>query len=563
MGVETGSQAGPKEDSSGPNYEAVIPEDNWLGVTSEELESMPPDLSKKIAVKVLKPTSLIERDDLSQLHDEITAARLDGTVREDYAAYFLAMIAERAEELHTAQFSAHEYSMKTTDLALIHNEERQDPINVAFRLESLTQQPWFLEAPESFQTQVTARVRLLGAAGIKRAGKLEDIVNNPSLTMRREEFKELMKCEGVWFSLQQMFNDLFEQDGTKEEKGYFAIKLKMTNPEGKVDFRRATDILNRIDEYRKELREKLMLEKGLSETDARRAVAVAYNLLFIGDAIESADKDRVAYDFVTFSSPDRAFFHPASQARAKWGIIGDVEEGHDPEKLGYDEKWGGNIGDWVIFRRETDPKFGERLLTEERIPPFTKLPFPETMMVSLFEFVEVENNQGEEINFAEALLTGDIDIGELDLDSLNAEVFGTWRDTARTVYSVYKFLTSETVGGRTPDFDFTELRGALHKLIKPGSNLPLQEVYQDPEYIAWCILGYYGLDLATSTPMVERLSLGSTSEENYTHFLKSKVFRQLGVSRDIVQEVSRLIAASDSALQRSMKRSLKSLLENW
>jgi hypothetical protein len=541
-----------------PDYSAVLPEDNWLGVTPEELGSFQQDLAKEIAIKASKPTDLLSPADLSVLHDRVTLAMLDEVVHPDIGAYYLATIAEVAEEMKSEQLSPHEYSMKTADLALIHDEERQNPVNPDFRLPALQQEPWFLESPEDFQTQVTARVQLLAAVGVKLRGRLDDIVKNEALTMKKKEFKELIRCEGVWPSLCQIFQDLFEED--PEASGYFGIRLKMPNREigdrdPEEDPANAPNILKRIDDYKTELRQKLE-GQGYSRIDAKRAVAVAYNLLYIGDAIESADKGKNAGDFVTFNPSARVFYHPADQARGKWGIVKEGEE----EQVGFDEDWGGNIGDWTISRREVDQNFRENLTRRQEIPPFTKLPFPETMMISLYEFIKINDDQGEEISLAQALLDG-LDLESLNLEGLDPDVFATWRDSARTVHAFYKFLTNE--GPQNNDFDFTDLRGTLSKLTNPKSKLPLQEVYSDPEYIAWCILGYYGLDLSTSTPLVSLHSLGIVHEMSYTHMLNLNAFRQLGISRKTLREVKRLTGALMLPKVRSIQRNFKAFFENF
>jgi len=402
-----------------------------------------------------------------------------------------------------------------------------------------TQPPaWYRNLSEKWQEVIRARIAILMGCYIKRKSGHRDLaamVDNEEVRIERDALDTMWReMPGFRTAVATILEDLFEirkefPPGLehKEENGVYLMVLK----EG------AREILERFADYKKKL--VALLEDYLKRnpqllkveeapqfsprTAARAAVAAAWNLFFVGNAVDSgdqgdlskieeirrktkiSDKDlknnptvgRKVGNSTVFGEQARAMMLPFDKAWAKAVRTED--------RVGTEETWLEKLGDYIAERIRHDPKFREEFFKRERRI------VPQRLFASWFDLTTFEGEEiGEkDVSLGVKLCTAakhPVGVGELwdfsnhqeidfrDLKS--SELWGEYADAWDSSRKVY-----EMIGGKKPlkmenAAEWTQtLANALSKLRRT----PLVPYYSDPQILLSCIAGSVGLTEFTNS----------------------------------------------------------------
>lgn len=320
---------------------------------------------------------------------------------------------------------------------------------------------WYKKLPRRERDLRQVRAKLLNGVAWKQMIRNKDVdklMSNEAIDINKHELKLLIEMPHVEDAMRLMFSELFEvSDKPGDSKNFLRIKrdkkrdgtsgrdldpvvenllvhfqdykeklaLRMQFPkeigESDLDYEKRIDGLynddNFIDGQEVEKIEKnkkgqeltRLVWEGGNKTkegmDFRAAVAVAWEFLYIGNLLESADEDRLLKPSEPISDKLRTMMYPLAKAMGKWGMYKGDKEGHkgvyeEGEKRGkYDkvtgeeEPMGGPIAAWVLYhlemdeveRRKYENSFRRKLLNRES----GYRPLPTRMAASSVEMLEV------------------------------------------------------------------------------------------------------------------------------------------------------------------------------
>lgn len=338
---------------------------------------------------------------------------------------------------------------------------------------------WYKKLPRRERDLRHVRAKLLNGVAWKQMIRNKDVdklMSNEAIDLNKHELKLLMEMPHVEEALRLMFGELFEVN-PGESKNLLTIK-KDRRPDGTISREldpEVQNILEHFQDYKEKLALRIQFPRGKDESNSdyeqritemyndhdffdgkevkktyknkktggvlertvweggnktkegmefRAAVAVAWEFMYIGNLLESADEDRLLKPSEPVSDKLRTMIHPLAKAMGKWGIYKGDKEGHkgvygkDEKEGKYDvvtgeeEPMGGPIAAWVLYHLEMDEvksrkyedSFRYKLLKRES----GYRPLPKRMAASLVEMLEVpvEDKDGkiEMVFLSEALM---------------------------------------------------------------------------------------------------------------------------------------------------------------
>jgi len=397
-----------------------------------------------------------------------------------------------------------------------------------------TQPPaWYRNLSEKWQEVIRARVAILMGCYPKRArGHLDLAVmaENADVRIDRDALDAMWReMPGFRIAVATITEDLFEirreiPPGlpNKEENAVYLMALK----EG------ARGILEKFAEYKKKLtalledyfkkNPQLLEVEGAPQFSpriaARAAVAVAWNLFFIGNAVDSGDQGDLSKieeiqkktslsdeDLKNNPTVGRKVRNPivyAEQARAMmlpfdkaWGK--SIRIGED--RVGTEETWLGSLGDYIAERNRHDPRFREEFFKRKRRI------VPQRLFASWFDLTTFEDEkesvgkklcEGRRKQLEIDGLWDFIDPEEVDFRKLpSSELWGEYADIWDSARKIY-----EMIGGKNPlKIENTGLwRQTLATALSKLRRTPLSPYFKDPQILVACIAGSVGLTQFTS-----------------------------------------------------------------
>jgi hypothetical protein len=397
-------------------------------------------------------------------------------------------VANAMKETATREVSTYE--------VFVNAEFLQQPI--ALQLDTFPPE-WFKRLSPEEQHLVRVRLRLANAAAVKRRwGDIdgEKTKGNEFLSLTQREFSLLYNMPGARWAMEQYAHQLFSP---RRENGNYFLEIKPNpNPEDsskKYDPTILEQLLS-FQEFQERLIKEMLVKKIVeSPADARAAAAAAWNFLFVGNIVESADIQREVNPSGVFGEQLRAFMHPLAKAISKY-------KAHIPTPVGTEEGWGGKVGIWIASRITKDPNFKQRLTLQrgtESFPDRIK-PFPERMFASLPEIIEVETEKGK-MSMAQALY----EKKRILTQKTDSDIFGQYNDVWDSAWKVYYYAT-----GKVP-LEWPKIGEWANPLAdakaKLNGNDLLRPYYQDPEMMLWIIANSIGLLTSSSelllTPPVD------------------------------------------------------------
>jgi len=364
-----------------------------------------------------------------------------------------------------------------------------------------------------WQRLLRARAQLANACALKNEKKDTDLVatkDNPLFNLKMQELRLMYEMPGVKETLWLLFDELFEGE-YDDDKGRLVLKLKPVEPpEGEDPGAGAVKKLKDVEALKEKYwRERIrdgdemiinpdsLIARGFvgDEVDAKAAVAVAWNLMFIGNTVESADIDRKVKPNPSYGEQPRALCHPLSKALVRY--LPETKDKFDPDKI---RPFGGQrFGNWLKERVTKDPKFRAGLKSGKIKP------FPETMCVSLFEYIFVEQLMEEadgemvpkrKVTLAEKLLNK-TDEG-IDWNMVSQETAGDYKDFMGAATNGYTFVVGldmfDFKDPRTWDEWTTKLGDVIGKM-RPKI---LGTEYDSDDFLVWSICASIGLRFGTS-----------------------------------------------------------------
>jgi hypothetical protein len=281
-------------------------------------------------------------------------------------------------------------------------------------------------AIEQWKIRVVAE--LASAAGTKTAfkdGNLDDLANKYRPSVAKEEFKLLyetneqgMGLPGFKDSLEVYMQSLFSFD---RNTGFLSLKdLTYTDESGQEK-----NIYDDFYGYQCDLAEKLLKGTGLftgrkiegirTLEDAKIALGTAWNFLFVGDVVESADEDRLLNPGKAYGDKVAAMFHPEAKFLRKFRLRfpGARPVVGKEQFTGEEEPFGGSYGDWWYNRMKEDKGIFDSVFRGETHP------FPKRLAMSFIESFGVyatgdKGQSVEQMSMAQALIEGKTIITGLD-----------------------------------------------------------------------------------------------------------------------------------------------------
>lgn len=307
-----------------------------------------------------------------------------------------------------------------------------------------------------------------------------------------------------------------------------------------------------------ELERKWMVENALEE---RRAVATAWNFLFVGNIVESADIYRQLKPTQVNSDKMRTFMMPLEKFLQKMSVKEETVQGTE-------EFFGGNIALWarkMLGDPEQGADFRKKILyaanhdrTEMTDEEAQWRLFPKRVMCSMVDMYVVETeeteklkkkNGGQEVlrkTMAEALY----DCDEIKFKDDDADVFVSLRDTWDELITVMPFLIGKpeyspvqqkekfalgvekmkglVTGIEKIKLTETEAAKRLQELernkkeygkdYKPWEKYFSREKFVDtPEFYAWLIANSVGMETNLDIPLLNKTALKADKDTYNDH----------------------------------------------
>lgn len=328
----------------------------------------------------------------------------------------------------------------------------------------------------------------------------------------------------------------------------------------------------KISEYRKECRLEFKNDKRNSKrvdnrTDAeletqwitnnaleeKKAVATAWNFLFVGNIIESADTERNLKPSQINSDKIRTMMMPLEKFLQKASIRkGKIQ--------GSEELFGGNLALWAKRRLEEEgTTFSDKLvyaadhdrnkMTDEQAK--WRL-MPKRTMCSFGDEYHVKTKDGQEMTFSEALLYKK----EIVFEKNDLDVFVSLRDTWDEVISVSPFIIGK--GEYSPVQQPEKFTSAVEKLkglvtginklrltpeeaSKQGRAFGHEKFVDCPEFYAWLLANAVGVEINLDTPILNR---GTMKANTNTYDISvNNLVRLLNLDTSISLKVKEILNA--------------------
>lgn len=420
---------------------------------------------------------------------------------------------------------------------------------------------WFKNPPDRFrgssvewQQLARARVRLTNAAYVKAevaALDGEAAMKNSWLKLTEEELGLVYREPGVRESMESMMIDFFERD-KKDPSGTFFLALKKGDVAGKgwkgvlAEFRDYQDVLVRG-----------LIEKGMSDLDAKAAVAMAWNFLYVSNVFESADTDRDIPGSCgnVFGEQIRAMMHPLGKAKRKFAVRQDLEAGGVSQ--GTEEGWGGKVGAWfadMMTWDETRPDFESKLNSGELVP------FPRRIGASMIETMEVEviDDVGKitKMSMARALL----EKKHIVFGKSNSNLFGEYGDKWDTYWKYYQYAVGKVPLQRWDKESIHNWSGSLADVLAkvrsisyPGTNRKMFVDLDSANSFAWLILNTVGIVRSSKYLVADLSSYNVDYHQAILAFLRQP---RLVPEKEKSDEVMKILnaRATDALKRLSAKR---------
>lgn len=286
---------------------------------------------------------------------------------------------------------------------------------------------WFDRLSRKEQELHRIRCKLINGVAWKQMIRNKDVdklMANEAIDINRSELKLLYEMPHFKDALKTFFTEFFEP---LSEEGANLLRLKRENGPDKV---RGTLLLAEMEDklvHFQIYKEKMALrfqftEKSKQEIDVlyndeawfkknkaseegmacRSGVAAAWDFLYIGNTLESADVDRQFKPCEIISDKLRSMIHPLQKAMGKWGVYkeGENDDEEYTDVTGKEEPMGGPIAAWVKYHLEMDkvrgldPNSPESFRYKLRHPTPGYRPLPGRMATSLVEMLMVNYQEG-------------------------------------------------------------------------------------------------------------------------------------------------------------------------
>ncbi len=609
---------------------------DWLGFQNqEEVDKITnPELRETISFFAGLPEEMLGRggvirEHYLKLHNKIFKGKID----ENEATLIMSALAKKHEELQTKgrkrKQSAPEKAKlepEIEELVRIRTGIEQMATVSAEQLEALrggydalvsaesaqaglntelfdTQPPvWYRRLNPEWKDVIRNRLYILLGCYVKRkVGHLEldPVAGNQQIRIERDALDNMWKeMPGFRVALTTMFNDFFELrryiPPFVERKNENKILLLKITPEGVENLQNFANykqkmIIALADYLRNEGKD--LLEKNPLTKDpkiaAEAAFSAAWNLIYVGNAIESADfgkikskrtspeeekkekYERELTNPIIYAEQIRASFLPGMKARGKFIR-------REPEKIGTDEAWLGSLGEYIAERARHNGKAGRNL--EEK----SEVLVPERLFASFFDLIQFEEEEKDEegnittikTSIAKKIMTaawqseivekhikrsqeeeeskkeGKIekksevvylcvpDKNMVDFSQLkHSELWGGYADTWDSAKKIYDALSGK-ISPEKPDVWSQIVSNAFSKMRNSG----LAPIYNTEELIEACIAGSFGLTPGTDEKIL------NIPEDSYDsilwHILKNDRF-YAGLKPEARKRILRYFMAQD------------------
>lgn len=345
-------------------------------------------------------------------------------------------------------------------------------------------------------------------------GDLDTLANKARPAMTKEEFRLLYEINnetgsglpGFKEALEVFVQDLF--DFNEDGNGLLSIKNTDENKNKFVNFY----------DHEVEMADQLFKNKGLfkdkkpeaikTPEEAKLAVATAWNFLFVGDIVESADQTRLLNPGKAYGDKVAAMFHPEAKMFRKLKLTGVGGKFADPEKdkSGEKEAYGGAYGEWLYNSLTDNPDLKKEILSGK------KHIFPSRLGMShaeMFPVVALENGRPKKTSMAEALFKGEMivtspkqltsipeNISIPDVTYQDDQVFIKYRDIYQSAYGTFNQLLGKTKieKGNEDKWieDFKDRAALIRQNVNPVTNEYLDYV-DDPEFLKIIIANTVGV----------------------------------------------------------------------
>ena len=314
--------------------------------------------------------------------------------------------------------------------------------------------------------------------------------------------------------------------------------------------------------------------------EEKRAVATAWNLLFVGNIVESADIYRNLKPTQINSDKIRTMMMPLEKFLYKLSI-------RKGKIAGDEELFGGNLTLWAKRRfEEQGSEFANKLIyaadhdrTQMTNEQAQWRLFPKRVMCSFNDMylVDVENKRTgikDKMTLSEALMAGEKIIFKDD----DADVFVSLRDTWDEIISVTPFLigkaeyspiqqpdkftsTVEKMKGLVTGIERIKLtdeeaRKKKEKLDRERKeykswepNFGYEKFVDNPETYAWMIANAVGLEINLDVPILNRSAL-KADRDTYNDYVNNLV-RLLDLRPEQSSEIKRILNARSWLSARS------------
>jgi hypothetical protein len=393
---------------------------------------------------------------------------------------------------------------------------------------------WYRNLSEKWQEVIRARIAILMGCYHKRARghfDLAAMVENTDIRIDRDALDIMWReMPGFRIAVATITEDIFEITReippglpNKEENAVYLMVLK----------REAIKILENFADYKKKLttlledyfkiNPQLLEVEGSPQfsprTAARAAVATAWNLFFVGNAVDSGDQGDLSKieeiqkkfrlsdeDLRNNPTVGRKVRNPivyAEQARAMmlpfdkaWGKTFRSED-----RIGTEETWLGNLGDYIAERNRHDSRFREEFFKRKRRI------VPQRLFASWFDLTSFEEKK-EGISLGRKLCEGKkrkleinglwdfINPEEVDFRKLSSsELWGGYADVWDSARKIY-----EMIGGKNPlKIENVALwRQTLATSLSKLRGTVLAPYFKDSQILVACIAGSIGLTQFTN-----------------------------------------------------------------
>jgi len=415
--------------------------------------------------------------------------------------------------------------------------------------------PWFKELKPDDQRLWMVRIKLVNGAAYKQALRnvdAEKLMFNRALDISRDELKLLCEMPKFQEAMQGMFKDLLEWENDKAKPGFRYLRLKKKKPKEFTEEEKEDSIegfplnektkiyLTHFEAYKEQLALRLDGEGDLevaynqgkrASLKSRSAVGAAWNFLYVGNLIESADVDRQLKPTEIVSDKIRTMVHPLQKALGKWGVYKEGQ-GKLQGITGEEEPMGGDIASWIKYHLELGDIRGDSSFRDKLKNGVIK-PFPKRTLCSIAELLTVKGENKEKTTMAELIMGEEkITFGNEDMGS-DLDIYSEYRDIMDGCKTAYDYLsgTAKLERGKNGK-EWARKFNADIALIRQYNSNGIEKIrnkdgvieyrrfrpnlgfVDDPEFIAWTIAASTGFDHRSNRVILDLSSIGA-NESNY------------------------------------------------